>query len=402
MAKRGKSILAVAVLAIVLVGTTAKAQTPAETPAQSVQAAASPSILDRPSVREVATIGLESLYDLRFERAMVAFSAIDSEFPRHPIGPFLKSLTTWWEILLDLSDESHDAEFFAAMDEVIDRSNRMLDEDPNNVDAMFFKGVALGFRGRLRSNRGDWLKAALDGKKAMNYVLDVARLEPENHDYVFGKGVYDYFAVVIPESHPIVRPLMRLFPRGDRERGLALMERTATHGYYVQTEAVYFLLQINVMYERDFAKCVEYATWLRERYPNNSYFHAIEGRVYAQWGRWTRSAEIFEDVLARHADGDTGYNDAIAEQAAYYLGRERMVRRDFESAIDYFEQVHALSIRKKDDSAYKVLGRLRLGMALDALGRRDEAVDRYREVLRMKDHSQAHRRARNYLDSPYK
>ena len=59
------------------------------------------------------------------------------------------------------------------MDEVISRADRMLDRDPRNVDAMFFKGAALGFRGRLKSNRGEWFKAAMDGKKAMDYVLAV-------------------------------------------------------------------------------------------------------------------------------------------------------------------------------------------------------------------------------------
>jgi len=370
--------------------------------AQSVQVSASTSILDQPSVREIASVGMDHLYDLRFAEASVSFDAIDREFPRHPIGPFLKSLTTWWTILLDLSDESHDKEFFDSMEEVIKRCDRLLRNDPQDVDALFFKGAALGFRGRLRSNRGDWFKAALDGKKAMDYVLDVADLDPGNHDYVFGKGIYDYFAVVVPEEHPFVKPVMGLFPRGNRQRGLDLLERTASQGHYVQTEAVYFLLQINYLYERDFAKCVEYATWLRERYPDNSYFHAIEGRIYAQWGRWTQSAEIFERVLERYSSGDAGYNAAIAEQAAYYLARERMVRRDFEAALDYLLQVEALSARTGADTYYKVLGRLRQGMALDALGQRDPAVQRYREVLRMKDWSEAHSRARGYLDRPYR
>jgi len=368
----------------------------------SAQAPQYSSILDDPSVREVAEAGLDHLYDLRFDEASRAFAAIDARHPDHPIGPFLESLTTWWTILLDMSDRSHDEAFFDAMAEVINRCDRILKRDRRNLDAMFFKGAALGFRGRLRSNRGDWFRAALDGKKAMDYVLAVPELEPDNPDYLFGKGIYDYFAAVVPDEHPFVKPVMYLFPRGDRQRGLELLERTATNGLYIRTEATYFLLQINFLYERDFAKCVEYVTWLRERHPDNAYFHGIEGRVYAQWGRWTRSAEIFADVLDRHRSGQAGYNAAIAEQAAYYLARFRMTRREYDVALDHLFQVEALAARSDDDTYFKVLGRLRQGMVHDASGRRDLAVQRYREVLRMKDFSSAHGRAKAYLDDPYR
>lgn len=377
----------------------AVAMTAAQARAQPVPTV---SVLDRPAVRELATVGMDHLYDLRFDEATRAFDGVDRQLPEHPIGPFLKSLTTWWEILLDLSDTSHDRAFFDAMDEVIRRSDRLLKRNPKDVDALFFKGAALGFRGRLRSNRGDWFKAAMDGKRAMDYVLAVPELDPSNDDYVFGKGIYEYFAAVVPDMYPFVKPVMGLFPRGDRERGLELLERTGRQGHYIQTEAVYFLLQINFLYERDYARSLEYARWLTERYPNNSYFHALEARVLVQSGRWTEGAEAFREILDRYREGRFGYNAAIAEQALYYLARERMVRRAFEDALPYLLQLEALSSRTLDDTYFKVLGRLRQGMSYDALGERELAQQRYRDVLRMKDWADAHARAEDYLDRPYR
>lgn len=360
------------------------------------------SVLEQPSIRELATVGMDHLYDLRFAEAERAFDLIDHQLPAHPIGPFLQSLTTWWQILLDLSDESHDRAFFQAMDTVIDRCDAILDDDPENVDALFFKGAALGFRGRLRSNRGDWFKAAMDGKRAMDYVLAVPQLEPDNPDYGFGKGIYDYFAAVVPEKHPYVKPVMGFFPRGDRDRGLAMLERTAEEGHYIQTEAVYFLLQINFIYERNYARSLEHAQWLRDRYPNNAFFHAIYGRVLAHSGRWSQSTPVFADILERYKRADTGYNAAVAEQALYYLARERMVRRDFEAAMPFLLQLEALSARSRKDGYFKVLGRLRQGMSYDAMGQRELAVQRYREVLRMKEWADSHARASSYLDTPYR
>lgn len=364
-------------------------------------AQSSDSVIEDPDVQRLVKQGLDDLYNLRFREAEAIFDIVDRQYPSHPIGPFLKSLTTWWEILLDLSDTSHDKAFFKAMDEVIDRSDKMLKRDDDNLDAMFFKGAALGFRGRLRSNRGDWFKSAMDGRKAMNYVLSVADQNSENDDYVFGRGIYDYFAEVVPAKYPFVKPVMAFFPAGDRDRGLMLLERTAMDGYLIQVEAAYFLLQINYIFESDYSESVRWAEWLRQRYPDNSFFHAIEGRVHASFGRWHMVAPIFDEILRRYLNGDPGYNDSVAEQALYYLGRRQMVLRNYQEALDYFLKLEALASRLDDDTYFKVYGRLRQGMAYDAMGERELAVQRYREVLDMKDWPGVHDRARRYIKQSY-
>ena len=364
--------------------------------------ASQPSVLDDAMVQFQAKRGLDLLYNMKYEQALALFDTIDRRYPAHPIGPFLKALDTWWKILADLSDTSHDEAFFAAMDEVIERSDRLLKRDAQNFDAMFFKGAALGFRGRLRSNRGDWFQSARDGLRAMDYVLGVAKKDPGNHDYVFGKGIYDYYAAAVRERYPFARPVMIFFPSGDKARGLAELERTARHGRFLQTEAAYFLLQIYYLFEQDFDKSVEYATWLRERYPDNAFFHTLEGRIYGRWGQWDRSERIFADVLARYKQRRTGYNAAAAEQALYYLSRARMSAGAYEQALAHLNQLEALGARNDRESYFKVLGLLRQGMTLDALGRREQAAVRYRKVLGMKDWADSHARAKEYLERPYR
>ncbi|PEN13392.1 hypothetical protein CRI94_08675 [Longibacter salinarum] len=359
------------------------------------------SVLDTPFVREHGAKGLELLYNMEFDEARTHFDKIDARYPDHPVGPFLKGLNVWWKILIDLPDASHDETFYNAMNETIDRCEEILDEDPDNFDATFFKGAALGFRGRLRSNRGDWFKATLDGKRAIGYVREVAQQDPENDDYVFGKGMYDYYAAIIPEEYPVSKALMWMMPDGDRERGIRLIRQAATDGYYIQTEAIYFLAQIYYIYEDDYSKAIQYTEELRERHDYNPYFHNMHGRVMARWGRWKQAKEVFSEVVARHEEGRTGYNAHMAEVARYYLARERMVRRDYDGALQHLAALEALTSRDKGDTKFKVLGYLYQGMAYDGQGRRDLAVNRYRMVLRMDDYANAHDQAERYLDDPY-
>lgn len=380
-------LLLIVILAFLLAGM-ARAQTPS-------------SVLEDPFVRERANAGLTLLYDMQFEEATAHFEAISKRYRKHPVGPFLLALTIWWEILLDLSDTQHDEAFYAAMTRVIERSNELLEQDRNNFDALFFKGIALGFRGRLRSNRREWIRAASDGKRAMNYVLAVADADSTNHDYVFGRGLYDYYAAIIPERYPFVRAITSFLPKGNRVRGLAALTRSAAHGYYVRTEAAYFLLQIYYIYESDFAKSIEYATILRQRHPGNPFFHTIEGRVYARWEDWATSEYIFRDILQRYLDNRPGYNAAAAEQALYYIARSQMASGNHKAATRYLLQLEALSARLEDDTYFKVMGRLLQGMVHDALGQRTRAVEYYRQVLSMRAWASSHTQARRYLDTPF-
>ncbi len=367
----------------------------------SVQAQPAESIFDDPVVQAEVSEGLDRLYNMEFEAAARRFEHIARRYPEHPAGPFLEALNIWWKILPDLADDVHDAAFYAAMQEVIERSDRLLKQRPDAFDAMFFKGAALGFRGRLRSNRGEWFKAARDGLRAMDYVLDVVKREPDVADYAFGKGMYDYYAVAIPDKYPFLKPLMLFFPDGDRERGIEALQRTVRDGRLVRTEAAYFLLQIYYLFENDFDHSVQYATWLRERYPGNSFFHTIEGRVYARWGRWDQAYPIFEEVYARHKAGQTGYNASLAGQALFFMARSRMAYGEYEAALPHLDALQEPTIRGAVDYRFVTMGRLYAGMAHDALGRRSRAVAAYREALTTKDWSNAHERARQYLEMPY-
>ena len=369
--------------------------------AGAVPAAAQRSVLEDPAFKAEARRGLDLLYNMEFREAEAVFDRLAARTPDHPVAPFLQALVPWWQILMDLSDTSHDDAFFDAMDEVIDRSDRMLRRDGDNLDAKFFKGAALGFRGRLQSNRRRWLKAALDGKRAMDYVLDVADEDPQNADFVFGKGIYDYYAAAVPERYPWSKPFVAMFPSGSKPRGLAAMHRTFREGSYLQAEAAYFLLQIYYLYENDYAKSQQFIDWLRGHYPDNAFFHAMEGRIYARFGDLDKADGVFRAVMTRYGRHDTGYNDAIAEQALYYLGRNEQTRRNYGQSLAHFYRLEQIAESRPQQSAFKTLGRLRQGMSHDARGERQKALQRYREVLQLRDFSGSHDRARRYIEHAY-
>ncbi len=361
------------------------------------------SILDDPELLMQGRRGLNALYDMRYEEADSIFTGIEERYGGHPVGPFLRALVVWWRILpnLDMGPTEDDYVFYRAMEHVIELSETLLDEHADDFDAMFFKGAALGFRGRLRSNRRDWLSAAMDGRKTLDYIFKIAESDTSNADFQFGRGVYDYFASIIPERYPIVRPMMIFFPDADRDRGLKNLAFTASEGDFIRTEAAYFLLQIYLFYEPDFEKARTYAQWLRTSYPGNAYFHVLEGRVYARWSLWDRTVSIFRDVVDRYERGQTGYNILLVSQALYYLGRYDMLRGRLDDAFAAFDRIVELSESIPTDTYFRVHAILRRGMILDQQGRRDLALVEYEKVLDMDDRGNSHDRAKQFRKTRY-
>jgi tetratricopeptide (TPR) repeat protein len=307
-------------------------------------AAASPkSILDDPDFRTEVRQGLDRLYDMDFTGANAHFAAIEQRYPGHPVGPFLRALHPWWEILVDPDDDTHDDAFFDAMDEVIRRCDRRLKADPRDLDGMFFKSGALAFRGRLQSDRKHWLRAALDGRKALQLLEDVRKVQPDNPDLLLGIGLFDYLSDVAPSQYPILKPFTRFFPKGDRARGLQEIATAVERGAFVPTEA----------------------------------------------------------VLAREAAGRPGYRGDVTQQALYVLGRDEVRWRQFADALPHLSRLEILNTRGDTADDYRAYGRLYRGMALDALGRREEAVYWYNRALDSRPPGEVRDKARNYLRAPY-
>jgi tetratricopeptide (TPR) repeat protein len=360
-----------------------------------------PSILDDAAFRADALAGLDRLYEMDFPAAQSAFARIEERYPGHPVGPLLQGLLPWWQIQLDPEDARHDAQFLAAMDQVVDRADCRLRHNSNDLDGLFFRSGAFAFRARVQAYRGRWLRAANDGRRALSSLRKVKKLDPDNVDLDFGLGLFDYLADEVPKQHPFLKTFALLLPRGDKARGMAELQRAAEQGRFVQTEAHFALYQLHFLFEKDYGKALADVSWLREHHPDNPLFLVAQGRIYAQLGQWADANVLFQQVAERQVDGRPGYSGAIAEEALYWLARGEMAGRRYTDALQYLDRLDYLAQERNYDAYMKAAGRLRRGMTYDALGRRDDALRCYREVLDLGVAGDVRARAQEFLNRPY-
>ncbi len=347
--------------------------------------------------------GIDHIYNLEFEEAEESLGEVVRLRPDHPAGHFFVAMIQWWRILTNFTDTKGDEKFYDLLDKVVDLCDDRLTKDENDVTALFFKGGAVGFRGRLRANRGKWVGAANDGIVALPLVRKAYALDPKNADVLLGIGIYNYYAEVIPDRYPIVSPLMVFFPSGDRTKGLQQLEEASQRATYARIEALYFLMQNMYMFEKNFGRSLDLAQRLSTMYPGNPLFHRYLGRCLIANGRLAAAHEVFGEIDRRVRVGQRGYDDYDGRESAYYLARYEMFAGNYEQALKQFYRCDekSRSLDAEGPSGFMVMSNLQIGMIYDAQGKRSQAEQQYRKVLTMKDFETAHRDARTYLKKPY-
>lgn len=347
--------------------------------------------------------GIEFVYNLEFENAKREFQEIVQLRPSHPAGHFFLAMVEWWRILIDIDNTAHDENFYSMIEKVIGICDQRLDHDENDIAALFFKGGAIGFRGRLRAHREEWLKAANDGRLALPIVQEAYTLAPNNFDVLLGIGIYNYYAEVIPEQYPLVKPFMLFFPKGDKNKGIGQLQRAAEKAQYADIEASYFLLQLFHNYEKDYRQALPLAQKLHRRFSNNPIFHRYLGRSYAALGLWNEMKREFSDVFQRVQKKQTGYDRSAEREAEYYLGLYDMTFNQYDTALKHFLRCDELSrmLDKDGPSGFMTMTNLKMGMIFDLQAKRDIAVLQYQKVLRWNDYMDSRRIAAEYMKKPH-
>jgi tetratricopeptide (TPR) repeat protein len=353
----------------------------------------------------LVTTGIKQIYSINFSEAEVTFRKLMADYPDHPSGRFFLAMIDWWRILLDLDVEAYDELFFQKIEDVIFNCEQILEKDPNNVDALFFKGGAIGFRGRLRAYRESWLKAADDGREALPIVEQASTLDPLNVDVQLGFGIYNYYADVIPDRYPLLKPLMIFFPDGNRQKGIEQLTNTALNGKYAKYEARYFLMTLYYSYENDPYKAEEFANMLIDDFPNNPIFEKWKGRISIKRGDYYSGSKIFTSVMSKAEKNLPGYNtQKTKREASYYIGVQYRNIGQLDSAKYFFQMSADISkqIDTKEESGFWINAYLYLGMINDQLGNREKAVEYYEKLLEMREYLNSHELAEKYLKEPFK
>jgi tetratricopeptide (TPR) repeat protein len=318
--------------------------------------------------------GLDLVYDGSIDAGLERLAATAAENPRDPMGPYLQALGLVWRIEQRPEATDHDRDFQRLVDRAIEIADARLREDDDDVRPRLVRGAAHGVRSRLALFRGHRRDAAREAVRMREDLLAVRRLDPEDRDALFGVGLYDYYADVLPRIAKVMRFFMGL-PGGDRERGLARIEE-ARASLLHETEVAAQLYEIYAFYEQRPERAHEEIRGLRRRYPGSPLWALkLAEHECHRMGLYADSAAVAREILAACERGHPNYAPVVAAMARVALGEALLLDlRLAEARRVLLEAREAMP----DAPWITAKGHLLLGRALELEGDRDGAEPHYR------------------------
>ena len=350
------------------------------------------------------TRAINNMYNFNYDAAERDFKWLTVKYPEHPIGFFLIGLNEWWKIVPDTKDETHDDKFIANMDKAIDLADEMLDDDDGDKEAAFFQAAAYAFKGRLHSERGNWVKAAWAGKQAMKNLEKCRGFGDFSPELAIGDGLYNYYSKWIPENYPSLRPMLVFFRKGIKNEGIKQLEYVSSNAFYTRMEAKYFLMQIYSM-ENQHQKAYYMATQMHAMYPENSFFHRYAARTAFMLSKTDEAEKLAQELLENVSIGKFGYESTAGRYAAYILGYINFnYRRDLPKAKEYYQKTIDFALQNDSkDSGYFLGANLALGKIASSEKDSPKALQYYAVVLKNAEKkSESYKEASKLIDDTKK
>ncbi|MDQ3021533.1 MAG: hypothetical protein M3R36_13330 [Bacteroidota bacterium] len=349
--------------------------------------------------------GIDYIYHLKFDSAQTEFREVINLEPQNPVGYFFDAAVDWWKINLNKENDSLDEKFFEKVEKVIEVADSRLEKNERDDNAMFYKGGALGYRGLVNSFRESWLKAAEDGREALNLLQNAYEINNNNKDVLFGIGLYNYFAEYVPEAYPVVKPLMLIFPKGDKIKGISQIKETSQNSRYAKNEAKYVLAYLNLIYEKNFTDAEMYSKMLTEEFPENPVFEKYLYNSYIGQGKWNEAIDGWKKVITKIDSNQFGYNYRnLQREANYYIALSLTKLNRILEAEPYIQKAEEITkeMDKENEAAYTAFIYLITGMLNDVKDNKSTANLYYDKVLSMKNFQNSHFEAERFKKIGYK
>ena len=351
----------------------------------------STSILTDIDIQIEATSAINKMYNYEFDEAEKEFKWLVQEYKEHPLPVFLLGLSNWWKIdsYSGLSDKrkseklkSLDKEFLNLMDKSIFLSKKVY-ENGNKIDGAFFLAASYGFKGRLLSERRKWRAAAFAGMNALKFLKEITKDDIMIPEISFGNGLFNYYSIWISDRYPLLKPIVSLFPEGDKKLGIDQLNNAANNSFYTRTEAQYFLVRI-FSGENNLKKSLYLSQYLHNTFPDNSIFH----RYYSQQLYRTSNLSLCKieslKIIDFYNNRKFGYNQNDIRLAHFFLGEVFLSESRYENSIFHLKKSLEFSNEFKNKKlGYTIYSNFLLGKLYLKIEKKNEARLHFKKVIKL-------------------
>lgn len=357
---------------------------------------------------------LDDFYNLDYDKAVAIFERLEKAHPDDPLAvTHLLQAVVFRELyrlnLLDTTLYSHDG-FLTGKPangdpavrrrvgqltaQAVSLCDARLKQNPNDVDALYLRGVAHGLRSTYMALVDKSFMAALRGAVSARRDHErVLQIDPSYSDAKTIVGAHNYVVGSLPLPVKMLAGMAGL--GGSKKRGLEYLEEAAKAGGESSSDAR-VALALFLRREGRYSEASDLVATLVNQYPRNFLFSLEHCNLLKDAGKGTEAVSCFGKLLDGAKTGQ--FNGAKIAFASFGLAESLRGQGNYEAALSQYEFTSSvpdgqLSLRQRASLA--------AGEMDDLLRRREQAVRQYEAVIAADNTSAQADLARRLLKEPY-
>ena len=293
---------------------------------------------------------------------------------------------------VDASEEARIKELTAR---ALELSAKRLEANPNDVEALYARGVTRALRaGYMALIEKAWFAALRSALGAYEDHERVLRLSPDYTDANLVVGLYSYAMGSLPWPEKAMTFLLPV--KGSKSTGTEDVAKAANGNGETTVDAKVALAFIQAR-ERRYSEAISLMRGLYSSYPHNFFFAMTEGDLLQTSGNLPGAISAYRGLLRLGQQGV--FPDARLGLVAYKLGEALRLQGDYTGALEVYGSVSGYPGTDPELVSKASLGK---GEMSDLLGQRNSAVKQYQEVIAAQHDSQEAKTAHQLLRHPYR
>jgi tetratricopeptide (TPR) repeat protein len=295
-------------------------------------------------------------------------------------------------------DPATEKRFLDEVSKAMELGNARLQKDPKDTGAMYSLGISYG----LRSNyywvvKKSWRDSLRDATAARRMHNRIVELEPNNVDARLVQGLHDYIVGSLPWHYRMFGFLVGI--HGDKEQGIKTIQDVARNGKLNKVDAEIFLC---VLYRRENQpkRAIPLVADLIRRFPRNFLLRLELSQMYSMANDKEHALEAVREVSALKTRHAPGYDRVAWEKIYYQEGTIQFWYNELEGALDNMKKVVAAP--EDVDLNTGVYAYLRIGQIYDMTHRRQQALEAYKKAIAYAPDAEAAQESKKYLSTPYR
>lgn len=280
-------------------------------------------------------------------------------------------------------------------DQALALEESQLEKNPNNVEALYARGVTRGLRATyMGMGQHAWLGALRSAVGARHDEERVLELDPSFVDAKNIVGIHLY--VVGSLSFPVKVAAAMAGITGSKQKGLDYLRDVAAHGTPDVAVDAKIALALFLRREQKYAEAIQVVGQLQQEFPKNYLVAAEYAHLLNAAGHGQAAIAAYRTVV-QGCQANT-FSVCRIDVPAYGLGEALRGQREYEEAA----QAYDLAASTASDAELRQKATLAAGQMFDVLQKRDAALAKYRAVIAENSASGSAGLARQYLKQPYK